>query len=284
MNMIFYSSVDDSNQLIHNGLEKLSDYDDELYKFYHHEESQVTSNSCYNLDSETRKKVIDWLIKIHYEQKLMPETIYLCVNIFDRFLSKSNSEVTTIEKLKLLGLASMLLASKYEQRSAVGVYDIEYLAEYSYFPKEICEMEKHILQQLHWNLTIPTPYVFLVRNIRASLVSDEDKIMENMACFFSELSLTQYSIMCDYKPSTIAASAVYCARIIVGRYPFWSNELKMCTGYSQEKLLCCVKVMMELCYQTCREGNMEVFKKFSSLRQFRVSCVVQEVLEQAFLF
>jgi hypothetical protein len=75
---------------------KLSDYDDELYEFYHHEESQVTSNSygC-NLDSETRKKVIDWLIKIHYEQKLMPETLYLCVNIFDRFLSKSNSEVTT---------------------------------------------------------------------------------------------------------------------------------------------------------------------------------------------
>jgi hypothetical protein len=119
MNMIFYSSVDDSNQLIQTGLEKLSDYDDELYKFYHHEESQIiTTNSCgYKLDSETRKNVIDWLIKIHYEQKLMPETLYLCVNIFDRFLSKSNSEVTTIEKLKLLGLASMLLASKYEQRS-----------------------------------------------------------------------------------------------------------------------------------------------------------------------
>jgi hypothetical protein len=117
MNMIFYSSADDSNQLIQTGLEKLSDYDDELYKFYHHEESQITTNSCgYKLDSETRKNVIDWLIKIHYEQKLMPETLYLCVNIFDRFLSKSNSEVTTIEKLKLLGLASMLLASKYEQR------------------------------------------------------------------------------------------------------------------------------------------------------------------------
>jgi hypothetical protein len=97
---------------------KLSDYDDELYEFYHHEECQITTYSygC-NLDSETRKKVIDWLIQIHYEQNLMPETLYLCVNIFDRFLSKSNSEVTTIEKLKLLGLASMLLASKYEQRS-----------------------------------------------------------------------------------------------------------------------------------------------------------------------
>ncbi|MCH97806.1 cyclin B1 [Trifolium medium] len=107
--------------------------------------------------------------------------------------------------------------------------------------------------------------------------------MENMAFFFSELSLTQYSIMCDYKPSTIAASAVYCARIVLGRYPFWSNELKMCTGYSDEKLLCCVKVMMELCYETCKEGTMEVFKKFSSLYKSRVSCIAQEIFQEAFL-
>ncbi|CAJ2639300.1 unnamed protein product [Trifolium pratense] len=259
----------------------LSDYDDELYKFYHNEETQ--NSCCYKLDSRMRKSVIDWLIQIHYEQKLTSETLYLCVNILDRFLSKSNYEVATKDKLKLLGLASLMLASKYEQRGAVGVYDIEYLAEYSYFPEEICAMEKHILQQLDWILTVPTPYVFLVRNIRACVVSDEDKIMENMACFFSELSLTQYSIVCNYKPSEIAASAVYCARIIVGRYPFWSNELKMCTGYSEEKLLCCVKAMMELCNDTCKEGTMEVFKKFSSLHQSRVSCVVQEALEEAFL-
>ncbi|PNX80092.1 cyclin b1 [Trifolium pratense] len=213
----------------------------------------------------------------------MPETLYLCVNILDRFLSKSSFEVATKDKLKLLGLSSMLLASKYEQRSAIGVYDIEYMAEYSYFPDEICVMEKRILQQLDWILTVPTPYVFLIRNIRASLLSDEDKIMENMAFFFSELSLTHYYVMCDYKPSTIAASAVYCARIILGRYPYWSNELKMCTGYSEEKLLYCVKVMMELCYETCKEGTMEVFKKFSSLNWSRVSCVAQEVLEEAVL-
>ncbi|PNX58966.1 cyclin B1, partial [Trifolium pratense] len=111
----------------------------------------------------------------------MPETLYLCVNILDRFLSKSNFEVATKDKLKLLGLASLLLASKYEQRDAVGVYGIEYIAE----------------------------------NIRVNCLSDEDKMVENMAYFFSG--------------------------VILGRYPFWSNELKMCTGYSEEKLFCCVK-------------------------------------------
>jgi len=276
MNML---GLHDSEKLISNE-KKFTDYDDDLYKFYHLEESRIRANSKgFKVDFQMRKNVVDWLIQTHCEQKLMPETLYLCVNILDRVLSKIKFEVTTMDKLKLIGLSSLLLASKYEQRSAVGVYDVEYMADYIYMPEEICQMEKLILQELGWILTVPTPYVFLVRNIRVCLLSDEDKIMENMVFFFSELSLTNHSIVCDYKPSMIAACAVYLARFVVGRYPFWSNDLKMCTGYSEEKLLSCANVMMKSCNQICGDGIMEVFKKFSSLYQSRVSCIAQEFLE-----
>jgi len=150
------------------------------------------------------------------------------------------------------------------------------MADYIYMPEEICQMEKLILQELGWILTVPTPYVFLVRNIKACLLSDEDKIMENMVMFFSELSLTHYPIVCDYKPSIIAASAVYCARIVLKRYPFWSKALKICTRYSEKKLRSCAKVMMKLCNETCRDGSMDVFSKFSSPDYFKVACVAQQ--------
>jgi len=274
------SSLYDSEKLISNEKKKFSDYDDDLYRFYHLEESQIQGNSNgFKVDSQMRKNVVDWLIQTHYQQKLMPETFYLCVNILDRVLSKINFEVKTMEKLKLIGLSSLLLASKYEQRKAVGVYDVEYMADYIYMPEEICQMEKLILQELGWILTVPTPYVFLVKNIRACVLSDEDKIMENMVFFFSELSLTNHSIVCDYKPSLIAACSVYCARFVVERYPFWSNDLKVCTGYSEENLWSCAYVMMQSCIQICGDGHMEVFKKFSSLYQSRVSCIAQEFLE-----
>ncbi|AES70733.1 putative cyclin D [Medicago truncatula] len=276
MNML---GLHDYEKLICNE-KKFTDYDDDLYKFYHLEESQIRANSKgFKVDFQMRMNVVDWLIQTHYEQKLMPETLYLCVNILDRVLSKIKFEVTTMDKLKLIGLSSLLLASKYEQRSAVGVYDVEYMADYIYMPEEICQMEKLILQELGWILTVPTPYVFLVRNMRACLLSDQDKIMENMVFFFSELSLTNQSIVCDYKPSMIAACSVYCARFVVGRYPFWSNDLKMCTGYSEEKLLSCANVMIKSCSQICGDGIMEVFKKFSSLYQSRVSCIAQEYLD-----
>ena len=274
------SNLHDSEKLISNK-RKFSDYDDDLCKFYHIEESQIRANSKgFKVDFLMRKTAVDWLIQTHYKQKLKPATLYLCVNILDRFLSKIEFEVTTMDKLKLMGLSSLLLASKYEQRSAVGVYDIEYMADYIYMPKEICQMEKLILKELGWILTVPTPYVFLIRNIRACLLSDEDKIMENMVFFFSELSLTNHSIVCDYKPSLIAACSVYCARFFVERHPFWSNDLMMCTGYSEEKLLSCASVMMESCIQICGDGYTEVFKKFSSLYyQSRVSCIAQKLLE-----
>ncbi|GAU10084.1 hypothetical protein TSUD_423050, partial [Trifolium subterraneum] len=166
----------------------------------------------------------------------------------------------------------------------VGVYDAEYMADYLFTPAEICGMEKLILKKLNWVLRVPTPYEFLLRNMRSCSLSDEDRrIMDNLASFISELSLTQYSIMCAYKPSMIAAAAMYCARVVVGMYPFWNDDLKKSAGYSEQMLWPCVKVMMELCNETCRDGMMEVFKKFSSLYQSRVSCIAQENLEKAFL-
>ena len=39
------------------------------------------------IDETTRSTLIDWLIQIHYNFKLLPETLFLTVNIIDRYLS-----------------------------------------------------------------------------------------------------------------------------------------------------------------------------------------------------
>jgi len=249
--------------------EKLSwnGYEDDFYQFHHLEECQInTTSKGSTVDCEMRKNVVDLLIDTHYGLELAPETLYLSVNVLDRFLSKSNFEAITKKKFEFLGLASLLLASKYEERGKLGVYELEYITQYSCTLDEIRDTEHVILQKLDWVLTVPTPYVFLVRNINACLLSDEDKIMENMVIFFSELSLTHYPIVCDYKPSIIAASAVYCARVVLKRYPFWSKALKICTRYSEKNLRSCVKVMMKLWNETCIDGSMDVFSMCCSTR------------------
>lgn len=60
--------------------------------------------------------------------------------------------------------------------------------------------------------------------------------MENMVFFLAELGLMHYPTAILYRPSLIAAAAVFAARCTLGRSPFWTSTLKHYTGYSEEQL------------------------------------------------
>ena len=53
--------------------------------------------------------LIDWLVEVTTKWRLVPETLYVTVQLVDRYL-----EVATIarSRLQLLGVASLLIASK----------------------------------------------------------------------------------------------------------------------------------------------------------------------------
>eukprot|EP00262_Sarcandra_glabra_P021840 TRINITY_DN939_c1_g1_i3.p2 TRINITY_DN939_c1_g1~~TRINITY_DN939_c1_g1_i3.p2 ORF type:complete len:112 (+),score=11.80 TRINITY_DN939_c1_g1_i3:990-1325(+) len=101
-------------------------------------------------------------------------------------------------------------------------------------------MEKAMLNKLEWSLTVPTPYVFLVRFLKAATSDGE---MEHMVFFFAKLGLMQYS-MIMYYPSMVAASAVYVARSTLNKSPLWSDTLKCHTGFSEPQLLDCAKLLV----------------------------------------
>lgn len=56
-----------------------------------------------------RAILIDWLVEVHLKFKLMPETLYLTVNLIDRYLAKKQ---VTRKNLQLVGVTAMLIASK----------------------------------------------------------------------------------------------------------------------------------------------------------------------------
>ncbi|KAK9266076.1 hypothetical protein L1049_003538 [Liquidambar formosana] len=64
------------------------------------------------INEKMRAILVDWLIEVHNKFELMPETLYLTINIVDRFLS-----VKTVPRreLQLVGISAMLMASKYEE-------------------------------------------------------------------------------------------------------------------------------------------------------------------------
>jgi cyclin B len=45
-------------------------------------------NTQEDLNNKMRSILVDWLVEVHHKFKLYPATLWLCVNIIDRFLTK----------------------------------------------------------------------------------------------------------------------------------------------------------------------------------------------------
>jgi len=67
----------------------------------------------------------------------MDETLFLTVNIIDRFLEK---QVVPRKKLQLVGVTAMLLACKYEEVSVPVVEDLVLISDRAYTKGQILEM------------------------------------------------------------------------------------------------------------------------------------------------
>lgn len=131
---------------------------------------------------------------MHYKFELMDETLYLTVNLIDRFLA---AQPVVRKKLQLVGVTAMLLACKYEEVSVPVVEDFIVISDKAYSRKEVLEMvyktksiylfpflnniirfriydllvclqEKLMINTLQFNLSIPTPYVFMRRFLKAA--------------------------------------------------------------------------------------------------------------------
>ncbi|WOK96788.1 G2/mitotic-specific cyclin S13-7-like isoform X1 [Canna indica] len=237
------------------------DYVEDIYKFYKSAENSSSlhdyMDSQVEINAKMRAILVDWLIEVHHKFELTPESLYLTMYIIDRYLSM---EVVLRRELQLAGVAAMLIASKYEEIWAPEVVnDFICISDRAYTREQILGMEKGILNKLEWNLTVPTPYVFLVRFVKASLC---DAMEEHMVFFFAELALMQYSLI-TCCPSMVAAAAVYAARCTMKKSPLWTETLKCHTGFSEQQLLDCAQTLVDS-HAVAPVGKLKVvYKKYS---------------------
>src|SRR5690606_18123745 len=103
-----------------------------------------------DLEWDTREILIDWLIEVHTRFSMLPETLFLAVNIIDRFLSV---KVVRLDKFQLVGVTALLIASKYEEAVTLHVQHYAKLADNGFSEDEILRAERFILASLDYNLS-----------------------------------------------------------------------------------------------------------------------------------
>lgn len=193
----------------------VAEYVVEIFEYLKVLEESTMPNPDYmdhqdHLEWHLRGVLIDWLVEVHTRFHLLPETIFLAVNIIDRFLSARKVE---LEKLQLVGITAMFIASKYEEVLSPHVQNFKHVADDGFSEEEILQAERYVLAALNYDLSYPNPMNFLRRISKAD---GYDIQTRTLGKYLLEISLLDHKFM-GYHPSHIAAASMYLARLILER-------------------------------------------------------------------
>ncbi|URD76686.1 cyclin A [Musa troglodytarum] len=198
-----------------------------------------------DITESMRGILIDWLVEVSEEYRLVPDTLYLTVYIIDQFLSQNYIER---QRLQLLGITCMLIASKYEEMCAPRVEEFCFITDNTYSKAEVLNMESQVLGFLGFQLSVPTAKTFLRRFLRAAHASNKvpSLALGYLANYLAELTLVEYSFI-KFLPSVVAASAVFLARWTLDQsdHP-WNPTLEYYTSYTAMDLKTTVFALQEL--------------------------------------
>ncbi|XP_050446579.1 G2/mitotic-specific cyclin-B [Cataglyphis hispanica] len=218
-----------------------------------------------------RSVLVDWLIEVHQQFRLMQETLYLTVAIIDRFIQ--SFKTIDRKQLQLVGVAAMFIASKYEEMYSPDISDFVYITDQAYTKLDILEMELLIVRTLNYSFGRPLPLHFLRRYSKAGKALP---IHHTMAKYFLEQSLVHYE-MCHYPPSLIAAAAIYLAFLIIGNdeedesKDIWTDTLAYYSTYSKDDVLPVVRDIAAMIINSETSKYQAVRKKYVHVKHMKIS-------------
>ncbi|KAJ4966215.1 hypothetical protein NE237_018064 [Protea cynaroides] len=238
------------------------DYVEDIYAYYRKAESSSCVSRSYmvqqfDINEKMRAILIDWLIEVHYKFELMDETLFLTVNLIDRFLAQ---QTVVRKKLQLVGVTAMLLACKYEEVSVPVVEDLILISDKAYTRKEVLDMEKLMVNTLQFNMSVPTPYAFMRRFLKAA---QADKKLELLSFFIVELCLVECEML-RFPPSLLAAAAIYTAQCSINGSRQWTKTSEWHTNYTEDQLLECSMLMVGFHHKAGTGKLTGVYRKYST--------------------
>ena len=147
-------------------------------------------NEDIELTPEIRSISINWLIMINYKIfKFKENTLFLTVQIIDRFLSK---KMISVERVELLILCALILSSKHEEIDYVNMVESLQLSSNKFTKEEIINMQYEILNFLNFELIIPTMNDYYA--IYCTILNI-DEIDINKGIFLLNIVLVDYHII-----------------------------------------------------------------------------------------
>jgi cyclin B len=241
--------------------QSVAEYVTDIYNYLMEKEKDSVDpyylNNQLEINEKMRAVLIDWLVEVHRMFKLIPETLFLCVSLIDRYLSITQVSRDT---LQLLGVTAMFIAAKYEEIYAPECMDFVYVSDGACTKHQILKMEQTLLNTLQFNITHPTPVHFLRRYSKAA---GSDYMLHTLCKYLIEVSLLDVNLL-KYAPSLISASAVYLGRAMVGKTPLWTPTLEHYTTYKEHQVRECANLVNMFLKKSQKSSLKSVRVKYSN--------------------
>ncbi|THC98907.1 hypothetical protein EYZ11_001620 [Aspergillus tanneri] len=210
-----------------------------------------------------RPYLLDFLIEAHTAFQLLPSTLFLTINLLDRYCSK---RVVYKRHYQLVGCAALLIAAKYGDKKdrVPTIKELKSMCCSLYDDDMFVQMEWHVLQTLGWTIGHPTVDSFLQV---AVLDTPYDPEVEHMALYIAEISLFHREFVS--KPSSdLAKASLALSRCILNRpqprHTEWASQYDSMTlvGLSQQ----------------LHQPSQVLSRKYSSTHYSRVSKMLEQFL------
>jgi len=273
--------------------EGLYEYSREVFVYLRDVESALPSDylGSGSITSNMRMILVDWLIQVQHHLKLTQESLYLCVNILDSVLLERDVDP---DKLQLVGVTALLLATKLEEYYPAEVGKLLHLTENSYSRKDVLMMERVVLQVLKFQCYIPTAQVFLLRYTRAALRSNDEQFYET-CCFIIDSQLVLPTHPC-FRASETAAAATLLSSLLYHlafngghkapeAQQIWTESLQHFSGFKIAEIVEPASMMVDQMILACNEDYKYrgAVKKYQSQSQHKKLAYEKHVQEENFI-
>jgi hypothetical protein len=239
----------------------IEEYEREIMNYLFQEETNNRANYSLfpNMEEKNNNKMIisylkrfsfiNLFISFQREFSLRQETLYLSINLFDRYIQKIFSENKITEDLNLIALTCLFIASKYEEIYPPYLKDFLDIFKNKYNKEEIFSKENDILSSLDFQILIISPILFLKKFCFEEKNENEENmnLCFNGAQFFLELCIIEPKF-CELKPSLQASICLYLSRkFLLDCYneKVWTYNLSFRTNCSEIEIKRYIKIALK---------------------------------------
>lgn len=217
------------------------------------------------ITEQMRAVLVDWLQDVHLKFKLRPETLFLAVNMMDRYIEKAT---ITRKRLQLVGITCLFIAAKYEEIYPPPLKDFVYVTDRAYKREDLLDMEGKIISALQFKLTVPTSLFFFERFAKVAKLSEKAAMLGR---YILESSLLEFKTM-RFNASSLATAAVSIASKVESKEG-WNKTISKSPSAEDKSTQECSSELLEIIKSNEKRNLTAIRRKYSTMKYLEIARV-----------